>query len=350
MAYVDRRNNIYYIRYKDSAGKWKRKSCGKNMTKREAEYLAKQYSAKELNYYHKAPIRVLNESIFDALNEFRDKVLGREHKSINSIQREQTVLDNFRAYLNNAQVKRFDEVNANEYFDARKASGAAPKTLKEEKRVLSKFYRFAISSHYTEINPVAEVVTPKLVQKHPRFFSKEELDQIYAASKEPYKSIFQFMANTGLRSGEIANLQWNDWNRELNKLTIRIVEGDRKERRAGNKTKREGMIPLNTKAVDILKALEAEKRHPQYIFTNGIGNQIDNDNIYRVFKPILRKLSINDGTVHTFRHTFASHLAIKGISLYVIKELLRHKSIKETEIYAHLSNEATAKAVSMLNL
>ena len=58
MAIVMKQSGAYYIRYKNEAGQWRRKSCGKNATKREAEYLAKQYSSKELNYHHKAPVRI----------------------------------------------------------------------------------------------------------------------------------------------------------------------------------------------------------------------------------------------------------------------------------------------------
>lgn len=65
--------------------------------------------------------------------------------------------------------------------------------------------------------------------------------------------------------------------------------------------------------------------------------------------PILDKLKIHDASPHTFRHTFASHLVIVGVSIYVVKELLRHASVKETEIYAHLAKETTRSAVEKLN-
>jgi site-specific recombinase XerD len=133
-------------------------------------------------------------------------------------------------------------------------------------------------------------------------------------------------------------------------LTIRIVDADKEKRKPGNKTKREESIPLNNDAHLILKQRYEANENNCHIFLNGKGNSIDNDNIYRVLIPILTRLNIKDASPHTFRHSFASHLAIKGVSLYKIKDLLRHASIRETEIYAHLSKKSTEYAVQQLNL
>ena len=51
---------------------------------------------------------------------------------------------------------------------------------------------------------------------------------------------------------------------------------------------------------------------------------------------------------HTFRHTFASHLVINGASIYDVQKLLGHKSIMMTQVYAHLSDNATRRAVDLL--
>jgi integrase len=66
--------------------------------------------------------------------------------------------------------------------------------------------------------------------------------------------------------------------------------------------------------------------------------------------PILDAANIKNTKPHTFRHTFASHLVIMGVSIYVVKELLRHASVKETEVYAHLSRESTRTAVKKLSI
>ena len=132
-------------------------------------------------------------------------------------------------------------------------------------------------------------------------------------------------------------------------MTIRIVAADKKNRTPGNKTKREETIPINDSADKILQERKAANESEQFLFLNHGGNRLDDDNIYRNLMPILHKLKIFDASPHTFRHTFASHLVIAGVSIYIVKELLRHASVKETEIYAHLAKDSTRSAVNKLD-
>ena len=127
-----------------------------------------------------------------------------------------------------------------------------------------------------------------------------------------------------------------------------VVSADKKARTPGNKTKRIETIPINEDAHAILEQRKAAGDSNRFIFLNAAGNRLDNENMYRNLKRILKKLDIADASVHTFRHTFASHLVIQGVSIYIVRDLLRHASVKETEIYAHLSKESTRNAVSRL--
>jgi len=117
-----------------------------------------------------------------------------------------------------------------------------------------------------------------------------------------------------------------------------------------NKTKREETVPLNKDAMKILRQRKGAQEQSTYIFVNAEGNKPDNDNIYRNLKRILKSLNIFNASPHTFRHTCASHMVIKGVSIYVVKEILRHMSVKETEVYAHLSNQAVKNAVDVLSV
>ena len=74
------------------------------------------------------------------------------------------------------------------------------------------------------------------------------------------------------------------------------------------------------------------------------------DYFSRRFKAACKKVGIDESVhFHTLRHSFASHLAQKGVSLYVIKELLGHSSVSTTEIYSHLNMESLREAVDKLN-
>lgn len=357
MAYAVKRNKVWYVRYKDEKNIWQYKSCGKEATRSDADYLAGTYTAKELNRHHRVPVRMIQTDLDKALENFRDKILPKSNLGIDkqdsSINREKASINNFIEFVHDRGLfhfKSFDKEMAQAYMDYRKGMGMSVKTRREERRLWRKFFKWALKLNYCPEDPTVDLVAPKLEKKKPRFFSEEELIAIFHLAREPYRSVFMFLFLTGLRTGELCNLEWRDYNRKNRILTIRIVAANKKNRTPGNKTKREETIPINDSADKILQERKAAMESDQFIFLNHIGNRLDDDNIYKNLIKILNKLKIYDASPHTFRHTFASHLAIAGVSIYVIKELLRHASVKETEIYAHLSKDSTRLAVDKLDV
>jgi integrase len=67
------------------------------------------------------------------------------------------------------------------------------------------------------------------------------------------------------------------------------------------------------------------------------------------FASALRRAGIEDFRFHDLRHSFASHLVMRGVSIKAVQELLRHKNIQMTMRYAHLSQEHKKEAVNALN-
>lgn len=367
MATKFRRAGNWYIKTKDPAtGSWISVACGPQATAVDAETIRKNYDAIELNAKHNTAIRGVQRSITEAFIEFRDIVLLRSNigrtKAPNTLRRERVVVDNFQRYLTENNIRQNFETITEDiiqtYFDI--LSNGSPdgiqnvpksaKTRREERRILSKFFDWAVSKHYCKSNPVLKIVNPKRDAKRPRFFSDDELKYIFEKSNQPYKNIFKFLYLTGIRVGELQNAQRWDYIEAKQLLLIRMMDG--------NKTKREETVPLNKSAIEILKSqLEWNMRFDtqdskKFLFVNTLGTQLDNGNIYRALSRILnsKERKIANASPHTFRHTCASHLVIKGVSLYVVKEILRHASIKETEVYAHLSKEAIHDQIEKLSI
>ncbi len=68
-----------------------------------------------------------------------------------------------------------------------------------------------------------------------------------------------------------------------------------------------------------------------------------------ILKKAVRESGLNDNIhFHTLRHSFASRLIQKGVSVFVVKELLGHEDIKTTQIYSHLKTENLSEAVNLL--
>jgi len=102
-------------------------------------------------------------------------------------------------------------------------------------------------------------------------------------------------------------------------------------------------IPINDQLMQVLK--DQEFRSP-YIFTRE--NRKRCLSVRTAFQNALRRAGIEDFRFHDLRHTFGSHLAMAGVDLITIKELMGHKAIEMTLRYAHLSPDHKSRAVNSL--
>ena len=270
-------------------------------------------------------------------------------KQESSINREKAAINNVIKFIkkeNIVQMRHFTRSTVEDYMESR--AKMSRRTRREEFRLLKRFFKWAKKKHLISENPIEDMHAPKPQKKPPRYYTMDELESIMDEAKAPYDKIFEFLYLTGLRTGELANLEWRDYDWKNRVLTIRIVAADKKARTPGNKTKRVETIPVNDAAHEILVQRKAADDSKRFVFLNAEGNRLDNDNMYRNLKRILNKLEIVEACVHTFRHTFASHLVIQNVSIYIVRDLMRHASVKETEIYAHLSKQSTRNAANLL--
>jgi integrase/recombinase XerD len=84
-------------------------------------------------------------------------------------------------------------------------------------------------------------------------------------------------------------------------------------------------------------------------FTNIPGIKLNEDYVSKKFKKAVRACKLNDKVhFHTLRHSFASLLVQKGVSLYVVKELLGHEDLATTQIYSHLQEDNLRQAVNLI--
>lgn len=138
---------------------------------------------------------------------------------------------------------------------------------------------------------------------------------------------------TGLRRGELQGLRWQDINFENKSLTVRHSWCSVKYALLAPKGNRTRTIPLSH---DVVELLRRRKESEGLVFkVNGT-----------VFQPVTlgkqlalacERAGLRKVTLHVLRHSYASHLAMKGVPIAVIQQLLGHTDIKVTMRYAHLS-------------
>ena len=164
----------------------------------------------------------------------------------------------------------------------------------------------------------------------PQFYSEDEMQALYAAGDAFWNAIWKLMLNTGMRRGEVANLRWSSCTAQ----GIQIVSAAN----ARTKSRRWRNIPLSAGATEALAVL---KQHADGPF---VCKGFTADWLYEQFIRQAKRARL-DGTPHTLRHTFASHLVMRGVPLSTVQKLLGHSKSSTTEIYAHLCPQHVAAAL-----
>jgi len=95
--------------------------------------------------------------------------------------------------------------------------------------------------------------------------------------------------------------------------------------------------------------LNRKRQQNDFVFNRYEGVKLNESYISKRFKKSVRTAKLNDEIhFHSLRHSFASALVQRGVSLYAVKELLGHENIKTTQIYSHLQQHNLSIAVHLL--
>ena len=212
---------------------------------------------------------------------------------------------------------------------------------------LRSFFNKAIIWNYLPSNPIIKFKQPKAVSNNPLFIDQKQLDEIIKIEPDATrKTIYLFAFHTGCRLGEILNMRWR--NIDLTNQIIKVLNTDD----FTTKGKVERTIPINDVLYPLLhNMLRSSNTNTDYLFTAN-GQKIVGNTLSKQFKKCVRKTKSIDPKFHfhDLRHSFASNLVKKGVSLYVVSKLLGHKDIKTTQIYAHLNVDSLRDAVKRLEI
>ena len=185
-------------------------------------------------------------------------------------------------------------------------------------RTLKAALNKAIEWNYISVNPFIKVKFPKLSKPFPAFISEDELLIILANTPYQYlKDISTVGFYTGLRLGELINMKWNWIDFFQNHITVKCTNSFQ------TKSKKERIVPLCEKVKFILinRSNCIIPQHEEVVFYRIKGRKLHQETISKQFKKSARKSDINEKIhFHSLRHSFASLLVQRGVSLYVVKE------------------------------
>lgn len=251
------------------------------------------------------------------------------------------VLKQFKGFVATDRLVHITHLHIEKYKNWRRESGVMASSVNREMAVVKAMFNRGAEWGFISRSPAAAVKKFKEPKRQAKFFTKGEAVRIAGAADEIMRPIVIFLLHTGLRREELLHLTWRDIDLERKVLTIQAKDGWRP------KDYEVRHIPLAAPALKVLQ--ESPGRHePQgLVFPDQAGGMFNADSLTHRFAALLRGIKL-DGSLHSLRHSFASHLVMSGTDLYTVSKLLGHSSIKTTEIYAHLSPDFLKAAVERL--
>ncbi len=262
-----------------------------------------------------------------------------KHASANTVASYMRDLRQFASYADERQlnVQDISQSNVSTYLDYLSGQGKSAATVSRSLASLKGFFSYLVREAVIDRNPALNIATAKAEKKLPQVLTGKEVERLLAQPKcsdmKGYrdKAMLELLYATGIRVTELISLNLSDVN--LAGSFIRC-ESKGKER----------IIPLYPAAVDAL-AVYIQNIRPKMIadidetalFVNVSGDRMSRQGFWKIVKSYQEKAHIDkDITPHTLRHSFATHLLENGADLHSIQEMMGHRDISSTQVYAQL--------------
>lgn len=337
--FLFKRNGIYYVKYVDEAQNRNRRVSTKQTKKSEA-----------LLFISELKQRLKDKPKFEfiTLSQFHAKYLQyvKDNHSFNYAKAVDTSFKQLILFIGDTPIKNISYPQVDKFLTEtfkRTKQGARTYHI-----ALKSAFNTAIKWNYLNVNYFTKIKLCKIPKNNPLFIKETEFAELMKLENDSLlKDVFQFAFLTGMRLSEIINLQWNEIDLADNIIHVRNTDD------FTTKSKKERIIPINTTIKELLikkfpKIIPITRNN--YVFTKRLV-KLRGDYVTKEFKNLIRKSRLDPALhFHNLRHSFASNLASKGVSILVIKELLGHQDVKTTLIYSHLRTEDLRVSINLLNI
>jgi integrase len=288
----------------------------------------------------------LHRPAMPTVNEWAvDYVLWHEGKHPHSHARIRQIIEqHLLPEFGSLYLDAVDDATAERFMRLRRRAGAKDATVLKEFRTMMAMLNRAVDVDVIRRNPLSAVEAPRVLDSKPhRYYQTGELIRLYEATRigringgdtnPEHGAWWKLFANTGMRRAEARHLRRNDIGHD----GLRILSTT--EERTKSAKWRD--VPLSEGAREAIDAIpkRGERVLPE-IALPSLSRACAND---------LERAGL-DGSLHTLRHTYISHLVLAGVPLRTVQLYAGHSSIAVTEQYAYLMPDRAATAAVMLRL
>jgi len=246
----------------------------------------------------------------------------------------------FREFINYYADKELDDITEEEIV-------LYLQYLVTERKVSTSYQNQAINAikfYYERVmggrRKVYLIERPREEKFLPEVLSQEEVKLLLNATENlKHKAILMTIYSGGLRVSEAVNLKIKDI--DSSRMQIRVEQA---------KGKKDRYTILSKKALEVLRKYVSEYKPNEWLFEGQDGEEYSRRTITEILRKSVEKTGIKKHvTVHTLRHSFATHLLEAGTDIRYIQSLLGHENTKTTEIYTHITTKGFDQIKSPLD-
>ncbi|MCJ7814237.1 MAG: tyrosine recombinase XerC [Candidatus Atribacteria bacterium] len=226
-----------------------------------------------------------------------------------------------------------------------KKNNYSARSISRKISTIRSFFNFLLREGIIKINPIINLITPKINKKLPYFLYLQEVNKLIETPPRDTllgirdRAILELLYGTGIRVGELVSLNIRDI--DLDEKTIRIFGKGSKER----------ILPLGNPSIKAVqkylasrnlfrKNISINKNDLNALLLNRFGGRLSARSIRRIIIKYMKIAGLNKKiSPHVLRHSFATHLLGGGADLRSVQELLGHESLSTTQIYTHITKE-----------
>lgn len=258
-----------------------------------------------------------------------------------------TVLATFLEAHDAARLADVSQSKLEVYQAEMERQGLAPASRRRKMYAIRSFFKFLADHGVTGDNLAARMVPPRVPKREPRYLSEKEYKELLRVCQHNPRdaAMVELFLQTGMRLSELAGLRVGDI-----ELPARITpEPDNVgmawiTRKGGNRV----TIPLNYKACRSIKAwlaVRSKKVEHEALFVSKFGTPMSKRASQAMVATYLEEAGITGASVHTLRHTMATHHVARGTDLKTIQETLGHADLATTTMYVQLAKRAQRRAL-----
>jgi site-specific recombinase XerD len=264
------------------------------------------------------------------------ELLESKRYSLNTAKIYVCFFTDFMRYLNGKPVNEVNEYDIKEYILSIVRKGHS---ISRQNQAIN-----AIKFYYEQVLDMPQrfydIDRPRGEKRLPAVLSEEEIARIITSTDNlKHKAILVTIYSGGLRLSELLELKITDVESGRQRLCLRGAKGNK-----------DRYSILSDTTLALLRKYYLVYRPKVYLFEGQNGGQYSAKSVQNIVKHGLEKADVRrPASVHTLRHSFATHLLENGTDLRYIQTLLGHTSLTTTEIYTHVSTKGLKDVVSPID-